>query len=344
MNAKRFVRYSLLNLLGLLLLYLGLFYYQLGADLKSESSEIEISYLVKDAKAQRIGPARKIILLSGSNALFGIDSALLEQLTGLPVLNLAVHVSLDIDYLYFKMQQYIGAGDIVVMPLEYNHYSREGYSGWFVHNMMVWQADFFHSLPLPDKLRFIVNVDPLRLLQGISGRWRNGLYQSPQGILDNLRRLIDNEGVKWRGYSYTSMNLDGDISVDEPENVPVKQGYIPQPSTVSAHFLNTYQKISQLAARSQASLILTHPVTFRNDQYDLNQPGHRERADNLTRLLQNNGIHLQCDPALFHLDSQYAFDTFYHTNRQGAHIRTQNLARCIQAALAQPLEPGSQLH
>lgn len=336
MNAKRFTRYSLLNLLGLLLAWLALFYYQLGADLKSESSEIQISYLVKHDKALRIGSQPKIILLSGSNALFGIDSARLEQLTGMPVLNLAVHVSLDIDYLYFKMQQYTAAGDIVVMPLEYNHYSRPGYSDWFVHNMMVWQPDFFTRLPLPDQIKFIANVDAARLLQGVRGRWHNGRYQSPEGILDSLRTLIQTEGVKWRGYSYTSMNLDGDISVERTDSVPVNQPYLPGDPVPTAHFLAAYKKISQLTARQHATLVLTHPVTFRNPAYDLSQPKHQQRAADFTHALQAHGIHIQCTPEHFHLDSHYAFDTFYHTNRAGARIRTDNLANCLQPHLPPP--------
>lgn len=333
MKKKRFVYFTLLNLGALFVLYTGVFHFQLGADLKSESSEIEISYQIKDDKARRIGDARKYIIMSGSNSLFGVDSGLLSQMLDAPVLNLGVHVSLDINYLYFKLEKYVGAQDVILMPLEYNHYSRAGYSDWFVHNMMVWEPDYFHSLGVLDKARFIFNVNVDRLIEGIRGRLKNGLYRSPDNIVESLRALIEAEGVKWRGYSYTSMNLDGDISVDEPGTISLSQAYLPTEPQPSAHFLAAYKKIQALAQRRGARLVLVHPVTFRNEKYDLHSERDRQRVEVFTRTLQDAGVQIDCNPALFHLDEQFAFDTFYHTNRKGALVRTENLAYCIQQVL-----------
>lgn len=48
--------------------------------------------LVKEHKAQSI-KVPKLIIVSGSNALFGIDSHTLERFIGRPVVNLATHAS-----------------------------------------------------------------------------------------------------------------------------------------------------------------------------------------------------------------------------------------------------------
>lgn len=59
------------------------FYYQLGANVESESW-IEPMYQIKDKKALEIGDENKIIIVSGSNSLFGINTEMVSNITNKP--------------------------------------------------------------------------------------------------------------------------------------------------------------------------------------------------------------------------------------------------------------------
>ncbi|MFA7022767.1 hypothetical protein [Aliarcobacter sp.] len=101
MNKKRFIIFIFLNLITLLIMYITSFYYQLGANVKSESW-IEPMYQIKDKKVLDIGNQNKIIIVSGSNSLFGINSEKISEITNKSVLNLAVPISQGFDGIYSK--------------------------------------------------------------------------------------------------------------------------------------------------------------------------------------------------------------------------------------------------
>lgn len=71
------------------LLHIGLFYYNLG---KPEPSieQLNQRFLKKDNYAKSI-KERKIMFISGSNTLFGVDTEKLEHALHIPVVNYGIH-------------------------------------------------------------------------------------------------------------------------------------------------------------------------------------------------------------------------------------------------------------
>ena len=161
MKAKQFLFSIFLFLIAFFSIYTLLFYFQLGAPLNAEWW-IKNLYTYKDVRAKNI-TSRKIIIIGGSNALFGINSELIKKKTGLPVVNLATQAGLDIDFLYYKIKQHIKEGDVVVLPLEFEYYPRTGeVSDWFSQNMQAWGADYIKQLSLIDLVKFIISAEPSR--------------------------------------------------------------------------------------------------------------------------------------------------------------------------------------
>ena len=102
-KSKTYLLYTMSMVLLLVLAYLAVFRFSFGSYTKSEWWIREI-YQYKEYVASSIKQP-KIIIASGSNALFGINSGVLEKITGYPVANMAVHGALDIDFLYYKLMQ-----------------------------------------------------------------------------------------------------------------------------------------------------------------------------------------------------------------------------------------------
>lgn len=328
MNKKRFIIFIFLNLFAFLIIYIALFYYQLGANVKSDSW-IDPVYQIKDKKALNIGDKNKIIIVSGSNSLFGINSEKISEITNKPVLNLAVQGSLDTDFLYYKIKKYIKPNDIIVMPLEYAHYTRSGYSDWFVNNILVWGNDYFYNLNIYNKIKFIFNINVDRLMLGVKTKFNDEVYQSPENVIKELTKIIDNEGEKWRGYNYKSLNFDGDINADEVLDLNYVKLDSPSNLIPSNYFLNVYHKILTLVEKNNGKLILTHPVTSKHDSYDLTNLKFQKKLDAFFTQMIKYGLKIECNPALFHLNEKFVFNGSYHPNKYGALIRSENLGYCI---------------
>src|SRR5690349_143143 len=76
-------------------------------------------YFAKEQHSEQIlGP--KILIIGGSNALFGFDSEILEKLLGEPVVNLAGHAGLALNFHANMALKHAKTGDTVIMPLEFS--------------------------------------------------------------------------------------------------------------------------------------------------------------------------------------------------------------------------------
>jgi hypothetical protein len=71
-------------------------------------------------------PSPRILLGGGSNFVFGVDSAAIEQTLQLPVVNVSLHAGLGLQFILREMQDAMRSGDIVVLSIEYDLPLRAG--------------------------------------------------------------------------------------------------------------------------------------------------------------------------------------------------------------------------
>jgi len=339
MKAKKFLISVVLFLVALFTLYLSIFYYQLGMPIRTEWW-VKNCYQYKDYHADEI-QGKKVIVLSGSNALFGINGEVLQKALGYPVANLAGHVYLDIDFLYFKLKEHMREGDIVIMPLEFEHYPRtKELSNWFTKNMMAWGSAYLSQLTLPELIHFIVNTDPGFVLRTATQKLiyggKNTKLMSQKRVVSQVKRIVKADKVGWRGYLPASLDKYGSFEVDRPVEYYKNKEYIPQGMSVSSHFVETYRKIAAYVKKMHGKLFLTYPNMMRNSRFDLRKSEIRQRVSHLVQTLQKKGIKIVCNPALFQMERPFYFNNPYHPNKYGALIYSQNLGMCLRRYLEDP--------
>lgn len=329
------------------LTYLTMFWISTEGYVKSEWWVKDV-YRFKEHVASQIEKP-KIIIAGGSNALFGINSAVIEGITGYPVANMAVHAALDIDFLYYKLVDHVKEGDIVVMPLENGTYVRGLDNEWFINNMISWgYDDYLRKMPIIDLLEFVFHTPKIRVYNGVLSRFSEEKMSKRQVALsstqleiikDYNKKLVSPSPIRWRGHDYRSLNRFGDFNVPKgPTSMLLKkyEAGIPYVGTsISEHFFSIFQKIERLIADRKAKLILTWPVSIRNNRYDLSIRKHQNRTESFKKLLSDRSIEIHCNPALFNLDVRFFFSTVYHPNRDGALIRSTTLATCIDSLVKQ---------
>ena len=133
------------------------------------SQWISDAYLKKMQIARKI-EGKKIVIVAGSNALFGIDSGMLSKAFHMPVVNDAVNAGIELPCTLFMAQKVIRPGDIVLLPLEYPMYSYEGKPGiQMIDFLLAREPECFWNLTWKERFYIVWHVSLKRVWKGYSG-------------------------------------------------------------------------------------------------------------------------------------------------------------------------------
>ncbi|MBX9709882.1 MAG: hypothetical protein K2X60_02505 [Xanthobacteraceae bacterium] len=285
------------------------------------------AYLVKEHHAEQ-SPAPRILIVSGSNSLFGIDSETLEALLHKPVVNLATHGSLGLDFhLKFALKQ-AQAGDLVIVPLEYAYYSPSvsELSDWQVTNMESWGVKFvdwdFWTL-----VRYFRHSSIFRTFQRLKSATIP--LMSKEEILaiaekNSASIFLRSEDVG----STMPVNSRGDLLMAEPASGPDNFGY--PFGKVSGDTIKQLKNFQIALEKKHATLRLTWPVTMKNPGFDLSLARDIDRTEKLRSTLEEAGLPMICDARNFQFERRLFLDSIYHLTAEGAILRTEALAACLQ--------------
>lgn len=287
---------------------------------------------VYDIKSYRAGEIKepKIILLSGSNGLFGISSKVLSDETGMPVINMAGHAALSFNFLADTVIHHVNSGDIVLMPLEFEYYSFDGrFSEWQMSNMQSWGADHVKHFSKMETLNYFMHAKLRDTLLRVSAA--DELPAVPnQDVINDNNKKEDINFVGWNGYDFRSLNFYGEFLVDLQPIDSLLQGhryYIP-PYGTDKFFEQAIELASWVQSR-QATLYFTWPVTIQSSLFDMKNPLYKEAALKLKSNVLHNNLSFICEPENFNFPPEYFFNTNYHLNYKGAILRSINLANCL---------------
>jgi len=345
-QTKFFLLASLVLIITIAVIYISIFRLQVGSSV-SAGWWIKSVYDYKEHFTEQIKEP-KIIIASGSNALFGVDSRVITSITGYPSTSLSVHAGLNLDFLYFKIQKHLKQGDILVMPLEYFYYynTEEILSQWFVSNMIAWgETEYLDKISFLSYLAFIANTPKERILNGLYHLGKKSKLPSKNEVMNELKEIHNKKNYKFYGYSHRSLNKYGDILAPKRPNDVVSsiffntgEDYTTTNTELDPAFLADFEKIQKLADLRGAKLILTWPVTMRNKLFDLGTEPHQARVSLLSEKLSENGVKIECEPGLFNLHYKFFLNDRYHLNSVGANIRSISLGNCIKGLIENRVE------
>jgi|GEM_PF-1818071 len=329
--------------------YIGTFLYQIGA-LVSAEYWIYDAQVVKHELLARNQDKNKLIFAAGSSAFFGIDSQRVEQALGMPTINLGLHIGRPVHFLLNEMTPYLKRGDVVVLPLEYEHYrSMTPYSDWFTNQVMAWYPEYFWQLETTEKLRFLRSVLPQRVLLGVLAklmgdhleRVQSRERKNPSDILRLVHAAWNNHAHQPdKMYSFLNLDPHGDAIVSTPEQ-PLE--YSGNPYKLDLDFIESgyfWGALQEFFVNCQArgiQVYITWPPTMK-DRLDLTspriQPSVRAIADKVRKL----GIPILGNPSDFQYDAELFTGSIYHLTPQGRAEHTNRLLSYLAA------EPGALPH
>ncbi len=278
-------------------------------------------------------PSPKVIILSGSNAFWGMRSDILEKELNRSVVNLAFHASFSLYFYPCLLKDILNEGDVVVMPLELDHYSME--SPWNKTSIPAYLGfgKSLFDIPKPWEPYLNYTFSYIWNYEFIYGMFRNlknpsylrQLYlPTVQGdsCVAEFRAIKDNP-VPTRladVYNYLNMTSRGDINWTRNLEASIQPKKIR--CEVSQEFLSDYRRLEEMVLAHKASIYLVWPVLWDSD--------NMEELSRLRNSLQKNSITLHGNPEEMQFPVEAFSDTYYHLKMEYAEERTRRLLPCLK--------------
>lgn len=111
-------------------------------DISRRSNEYLAASIDKE-RSLRTAPGRRIVFVGGSNLAFGIDSLAIGRRLGLSPVNMGLHAGLGLQFMFRETRTGLRPGDLVVLSLEYEHFSKFRLSD---HHRVLWQELFANNV------------------------------------------------------------------------------------------------------------------------------------------------------------------------------------------------------
>ena len=271
-----------------------------------------------DEKVERLSSidGKKTVVIGGSSVAFGLDSALMEEYLGMPVVNFGLYAAIGTKAMLDLSLPHIGEGDIVVLAPETD---AQTFSLYFDGKTM-WKA--IDDAP---SLFWDLRGDSKKEMLG-------GLYAHAMEKLSVYRTAPqDPEGV----YNSKSFNEYGDVAYPRPYNV-MPMYYDPNTpilldsSIVSDDFLAYLNEYIALCEKRGATVYFSFaPMNAAALGADTTEESKLAFVDYLKKNIRCEQISM-IDSYI--LDPAYFYDTNYHLNDAGVTLRTKTLIEDIRFA------------
>ena len=263
-------------------------------------------------------PGPRIILVGGSGAAFGADSALMEQaLPGYAVVNFGMYAALGTTVMLDLSEPYIREGDIVILIPEQQ---AQTLSDWFDPAVM-WQGldgAFGLLAHLPkDKLGQLAGAFP-----EFAGR---KFAYAVQGEPPRPQGVYARDSFNDRGDIISPLCAQNEMPGGYDANTPIRF----DEDMVTEEFTRRVRDYARTVTERGAVLWYGFcPMNTRAVE------GTGSEIDAFYEALQEKlSLPLAGDPHNFILDAGWFYDTNFHPNSSGKTVYTRELVRAVKAML-----------
>jgi hypothetical protein len=267
----------------------------------------------------------KLVFGGGSGTLYGVRTKDIQDESGIPSINMAVHAGLNIDYYLHRLKKSLQKGDIVILPLEYNHFI---YDGEIVEvtadYIMKYDRSYLETLNFTSKFNYILSISPINmgiLLRNYFVRKIYGSFFRPPPHINSHGDIIDNVGSDKINRVMESMK-------------PVE---IQQNNFIETEGMRAIKDFDIWCKNNNITCYITYANTIFFKEYD--SIPYRKYFRELQEYFNDHKILTLGTPYDFFFNKNLFYDTRYHLNQQGMTIRTRQLMKMIESCgVLKPVE------
>lgn len=303
----------LILFLQFLFFYLLLFlnsYYSVFSTI--EASRNNSWYKVKDNYIDLLKSNNKIMILSGSNSLFGINTAKIENELKVPVVNYATHAGLEF-YIFIAAKRKLKEGDVVLLPLEYTYYNSNNLSSQPLLSNVVYEYLIGHDYKTLNQLTLFDKQKTISYL------------------LFNLKKFNLNKKIIFGDEPYEIINRNGDIiaEIDTYHNYKEKT-----PSKIIFPMIqnkySTKNNLTNFINWCKKNNIKVFALAPNIHHEKIISDEERECFNFINKFYKENNVKFlgKIEDGFFTLNDMY--DTSYHLNTIGQSKRTKYIINLLK--------------
>ncbi|MGD1912694.1 MAG: hypothetical protein ACFB2X_18140 [Rivularia sp. (in: cyanobacteria)] len=286
---------------------------QIGIATSGQSLWIHELYTIKSSIAKTI-ETPKLVIVSGSNALFGISCKMIHEETQVSCLNGATHAGLGVKYILNRAHSFVKPGDTVLLPLEYAHYTSNNIPGSVLVNYVLEQdpkylisMDIFHSI------RIMTGISFNKIAEKISYRFKPPKAIKTPYQSKNINKFGDETG-----------NLKSERNDKHLNNLTqLKPDRNLANYNNNSNGLQTIKDFISWCNSNNIKVIATWPNTIWFDVYQEQKQQHFFQS--IKYFYEELSIPVLGEAEDFMYDKSMFYDTRYHLNDVGVRQRTQQL-------------------
>lgn len=283
----------------------------------------------------------RLVIVGGSNGLYGFDGNYLEKYSNFDVVNLAVHLGFDLPFYEQRLRGRLRAGDVVVATLEHPVYRRDSTTSFHQEQNLLWLQRFFHYETPLERLR--------NNLETPSEIYASLAWQKITGTPRNLEDLplLGNDGVVAPDVMHESLPLHAALADQHgffvlplPANDEVKKEFgskkknpytsLPVSAAVNTRAIANVEAMKRTVEAQGATFLVTWPAMADIPSHSRTDVALLEGYKAFQAEVNRGGIRMVCDPEQQFLPPEFFSDTVYHVNAWGAIDRAIRLAQCLQ--------------
>lgn len=257
----------------------------------------------------------KLVLVGGSNVLYGIDGSLLEEKTNYSVVNYGLRAQTPLSFYEKEISPHVKSGDLILFIMEYGYYYGASNDMAVTYILQTYPQGIPSLLPeylggFPEYGRALVPDQLVHYIKGVPER-------------NDIRISIDAWGgstdlLDYDGYFVEEVGPDRIRRIDE----------------IDATFAPRMNQFARKMAEKGVTVAIVYPVLW-----DKLLAEHPSRLKELDAYLRSNlEIPVIGTPELFSFPREMLSNSPYHVNRNGREIRSQRLVDLLisEGFISQP--------
>jgi len=263
----------------------------------------------------------KMVFSGGSATFIGVRTRDIQNAFGIPTLNLATHAKLGIDYILYRAKRVLRRGDIMILPLEYDHFAFNGDRSQTKYLYTItYDRQFFDQLPIKEKLSYLYTTPVTDLvvsvLTSVISSQEIRVYSH-----DFIERQINANGDAT--FNVGTRMQSGSIDTRQP-SIRFQKGDLVE--TLGLKILKDFGRWCKLNG-------ISFYITYANSLYfrDYESTEYQNYFRNLHNYFVENDLGIIGTPYDFFFEDRSLFyDTQYHLNQEGTTLRTRRLIQMMR--------------
>lgn len=264
----------------------------------------------------------KIIIVSGSNALFGIDSKMLSEHFDKKVINYGVNAGVLLPYTLYKAKEIIKPHDTVLLPLEYHMYTYDGIPNeQMIDYIFSRDIKAFYSLTTKEQFYMVWNITFKRLYDGYKAQGGEKVTQGLYGS-HNIDEYGDQKSATKEAKSEA---IAAELDAHKPNNY----GSLYSKDLLMWNYLEKFVSW----CKSQNTKVIFVPSTML--YFDTYKTDSKERwfYENIANEIRNRGWEFVGNPYDYMYAKDSYFNTDFHLTSEAKEIRTKQLINNLKLSL-----------